>query len=42
MDKHVYLPLLSLLALLPGCGQKDTVDPGVWNAYRNPVEQSDI
>ena len=43
MDKHVvYLPLVGVLLLLPGCSRKDGIDPGVWNAYRNPVEQSDI
>ena len=42
MDRKTLIPLLFLPALLTACGGKDGIDPGVWNAYRNPVEQSDI
>lgn len=35
---------ISLMAVLVavGCSNDDTVDPGTWYSYRNPVEQSDV
>ena len=34
--------MLVLCLLLAGCGHKETIDPGVWNSYRNPVWQADV
>lgn len=39
--KKTWMILLPALALA-GCGHKDTIDPGVWNSYRNPVWQEDV
>ncbi|MBR1869491.1 MAG: family 43 glycosylhydrolase, partial [Bacteroidales bacterium] len=36
------IPILLLPAVLVSCGGSDGLNPGVWNAYRNPVEQSDV
>ncbi len=33
---------LAAVIMAVGCSKKDTIDPGVWNSYRNPVEQSDV
>lgn len=33
---------LAAVLLAAGCSNKDTIDPGTWNSYRNPVEQSDV
>lgn len=33
---------LTVLLMAVGCSRNDTIDPGPWNSYRNPVEQSDM
>ena len=33
---------LAAVIIAVGCSNKDTIDPGTWNSYRNPVEQSDV
>lgn len=33
---------LMMLAVAFGCSNDGTVDPGTWDSYRNPVEQSDV
>lgn len=33
---------LAAVIMAVGCSKKDTIDPGVWNSYRNPVEQTDV
>ena len=33
---------LAVVILAVGCSKKDTIDPGTWNSYRNPVDQTDI
>ena len=42
MNRKILIPLLFLPAVLASCGGSEGINPGVWNAYRNPVEQSDI
>lgn len=44
MKRKPFIPLLILLpvALTTACKGSAGIDPGVWNAYRNPVEQSDV
>lgn len=34
--------MILLPLLLAGCGHQDTIDPGTWNSYRNPVWQTDV
>lgn len=33
---------LAAVIMAVGCSKKDTIDPGTWNSYRNPVEQTDV
>lgn len=33
---------LAAVIMAVGCSKKDTIDPGAWNSYRNPVEQTDV
>lgn len=33
---------LAVLLSFVGCSNKDKVDLGIWNPYRNPVEQADV
>lgn len=33
---------LMALAFVFGCSNDDAIDPGTWDSYRNPVEQSDV
>ena len=33
---------LAVMIMAVGCSKKDTIDPGTWNSYRNPVEQTDV
>lgn len=33
---------LAAIILAAGCSNKDTIDPGTWNSYRNPVAQSEV
>lgn len=33
---------LAAVIVAVGCSNKDTIDPGVWNSYRNPVEQTEV
>ena len=33
---------LMAVLLAVGCSNDDTVNPGTWYSYRNPVEQSDV
>ena len=33
---------LAVVIMAVGCSKKDTIDPGTWNSYRNPVDQTDI
>lgn len=33
---------LAAVIMAVGCSKKDSIEPGVWNSYRNPVEQSDV
>ena len=44
MNRKTQIPLLFLLpaVLATACRSGEGIDPGVWNAYRNPVEQSDV
>lgn len=39
--KRGWISLMAVLAAV-GCSNDDTVDPGTWYSYRNPVEQSDV
>lgn len=39
--KRGWIAFTALLLTL-GCSKNDTIDPGTWNSYRNPVEQSDV
>ena len=42
MTDNMKKPWMILIPLLlTGCGHKDTIDPGTWNSYRNPVWQAD-
>lgn len=34
--------MILLGLVLAGCGHQDTVNPGPWNSYRNPVWQEDV
>ena len=34
--------MILLCLTLAGCGHQDTIDPGTWNSYRNPVWQEDV
>ena len=40
--KRIPWILLSVLGAAVGCSRAEGIDPGSWNAYRNPVEQSDV
>lgn len=43
MTDNMKKPWMILIPLLlTGCGHKDTIDPGTWNSYRNPVWQTDV
>ena len=44
MNLRTFIPFLALLpvALMTACKGGEGIDPGVWNAYRNPIEQSDV
>ena len=42
MYKKTLTALLLLPAALVSCNQSGGIDPGTWDAYRNPVEQSDV
>ena len=42
MYKKPLPAILLLTAALISCERGGGIDPGVWNAYRNPVEQSDV
>ena len=33
---------LAVALLAVGCSKKDTIDPGTWNSYRNPVEKTEV
>ncbi len=42
MYKKTLIAFLLLPAAMLSCEQDGGIDPGVWNAYRNPVEPSDV
>ena len=43
MTDNMKKPWMILIPLLlTGCGHKDTIDPGTWTSYRNPVWQTDV
>ena len=39
--KRGWIGLMAAMAVF-GCSNDDTVNPGTWYSYRNPVEQSDV
>lgn len=39
--KRGWISLVAIIVAV-GCSNNDTVDPGTWYSYRNPVEQSDV